>query len=565
MAPAKEKPGAALRQLEALKDEYGGDAASRKLRLIRLLDRSRLVRASEVARLHETLCFLRAYPDDREILTGVDEALFRFDERKDLRRHREALVNSGIAGTPIDFPFYWFTASWLARRWPDRLSVDWPVFERKSWLDKRFLALMPYCETLALEETSLPIREWVERLKGPDETDATFLIRRFEALRADPLARELFYQELDVPCRLAPGPSTPTRSRARYAAAPIVFQKRPPVRSRSGFRAEIDRPPRAVRSLPPREAQAVIDLAREAMVTRHRDLDVFVHGDRRDVRMIDCGGGLQFACIGATPEWRQMLDVVYGFLMIRNGMPIGYVLCSALFGSAEVAFNVFDAYRGSEAAHLFGRSLAIVRHLFRTDAFVLDPYQLGYENREGQKSGAWWFYYKLGFRPRDPEILRLVRAELAKLKRNPRYRSSPSTLNDLAAENMYLFLGRPRDDVVGVFSRDNVGFRVIRYLAERFGGRREAGIRSCSREAARLLVLRSRSDLTAGERVAWDRWSPLVMALPGVERWSRAERTALARVVRAKGGRRESEFVHLFDRHRRLRRAILELANRPPD
>ena len=138
-------------------------------------------------------------------------------------------------------------------------------------------------------------------------------------------------------------------------------------------------------------------------------------------------------------------------------------------------------------------------------------------------------------------------------------------MNDLAAENMYLFLGRPRDDVVGVFSRDNVGFRVIRYLAERFGGRREAGIRSCSREAARLLVLRSRSDLTAGERVAWDRWSPLVMALPGVERWSRAERTALARVVRAKGGRRESEFVHLFDRHRRLRRAILELANRPPD
>ena len=54
------------------------------------------------------------------------------------------------------------------------------------------------------------------------------------------------------------------------------------------------------------------------------------------------------------------------------------------------------------------------------------------------------------------------------------------------------------------------------------------------------------------------------MILPGVERWSRGEKTALIRVIRAKGGRRESDFVRLFDRHRRLRRAILKLAAEPP-
>ena len=67
-------------------------------------------------------------------------------------------------------------------------------------------------------------------------------------------------------------------------------------------------------------------------------------------------------------------------------------------------------------------------------------------------------------------------------------------------------------------------------------------------------------DLSAGERLAWERWSPLVLILPGVERWSAADRRALVRVVRAKGGRRESEFLRRFDRHPRLDQALLELA-----
>jgi hypothetical protein len=47
-----------------------------------------------------------------------------------------------------------------------------------------------------------------------------------------------------------------------------------------------------------------------------------------------------------------------------------------------------------------------------------------------------------------------------------------------------------------------------------------------------------------------------VLALPGVNRWSAANRRALVRVVRAKGGRRDSDFVKLFDAHPRLGPAL---------
>lgn len=146
------------------------------------------------------------------------------------------------------------------------------------------------------------------------------------------------------------------------------------------------------------------------------------------------------------------------------------------------------------------------------------------------------------------------------MRRNPRHRSSLATLRKLAAQNVFLHLQRPRKDVLGQVSLGNIGLRITRTLADRFGADRESAIRTCSREAARLLGLPSLRSFSAGERLAWERWSPLIMTLPGVKRWSRADKQALVRVVRAKGGRRESDFVSLFDRHRRLRQAVLKLA-----
>src|SRR4029077_15288644 len=137
---------------------------------------------------------------------------------------------------------------------------------------------------------------------------------------------------------------------------------------------------------------ALIDLAREAMVTRSRDLDVFCWGDPRDVRLVDAGGGLQCACIGALPERRLLLESVYGFLTLKNGVPIGYVLCSALFGSSEIAYNVFETFEGAQAGPVFGRVLRMGRSLFGSDSLTIYPYQLGHDNKEALVSGAWWFY-----------------------------------------------------------------------------------------------------------------------------------------------------------------------------
>jgi hypothetical protein len=314
-----------------------------------------------------------------------------------------------------------------------------------------------------------------------------------------------------------------------------------------------------VRSLPVGEARKVIHLAREAMITRSRDLDVFEHADERDIRLVTCDRGYQFACIGVVPERRLMLESVYGFLTLKNGMPIGYLLVGSLFNSSEVAFNMFETVRGAESGLIYSRVLAMVRRLFGSDTFMVPPYQLGHNNQEALESGAWWFYYKLGFRPKDAGVRRLLKTELGKIKRRPRHRTDITTLNELSSENMYLSLGSRRADVMGEISLGDIGLKVAHYLAERFGADREQGLRTCSAEAIRRLGVRSFSRYTAGEILTWKRWSPLVMLLDGVEAWKPAEKRALVEVIRAKGGLRESRFVELFNRHRKLRKAMLRL------
>jgi len=545
-----------LEQLEGLKSVYGGVSAEVKLGALSRLARRRLGRARDVLRLHEVLCFLRAYPDDMAVLAQVERMLAGFHRRADLRRHRHALADSGIAGTEIRFRFFAPVAFRLGHRWGDHLHVDWKAFRNRHRLDALLPLLALPAEGPGLDEWAFSVRQWLRRLKGPRETDAAFLTRRFLALPADETLRETLYDDLDPPLRLAPGPDTPSRTRAFHPVAEVAFQARPLLRARPDLRAEVRRRPRETRTTSPREGRALVDLACDAMVTRERDLDVFSYGDPGD-----WGGGLQLAAIGFVPERRLLLESVYGFLILKNGVPMGYALTSALYGSSEIAYNVFETFRGGEAGPVFGRVVATARVLFGSDAFTIVPYQLGGDgNEEAIRSGAFWFYQKLGFAPRDPGVSRILEEELGRMQRREAHRSDAATLRQLAAKNVYWTAGRERADILGLLPLPNVGLAVTRYVAGRFGSDREAAARACSREAAALLGVRSPRGFTPGERLAWERFAPLIVILPRVSRWSRDEKERLVQVVRAKGGRRESDFVRLFDRHRRLRRAIHELA-----
>lgn len=544
----------ALTSLELAKDSYGEGYAEAKLALLIRLEHCRLRSARGVIRLHEVLCFLCAYPDDARVLAQAQRMLGNFHRRPDLRRHRAALADTGIAGTAITYRFFWSSAHWLARRWPQWFRFDRSDIEPAERVRAALPLLVTPAESAWLKQSDVPAFEALDRLRAQEETDAAFLVRRVEAMPGDSATREAFWDSIDASFVLKPGSGTPSRTHAKVAGAPISFQTRPLRRTRPDLLAQIALAPRAVHELSPREGGQLLDLARGVMVTRSRDLDAFAYGDPRDVRIVDDGDGLAFMVNGVVPGRRALIAGTCGYLALHNGVPIGYGDLILVGRSAAVAFNAFETFRGGEAAWIFARLLAMLHHLFGSGAFSLDPYQLGHGNEEAIVSGAWWFYCKLGFQPQAAEPRRIMQAELARMKADPGHRSDRRTLRRLAA--WHLFFDLEGAHPAGLPPVAEVGARIAQYLAKRAGADRERALKECCSEAMQRLGLRSLQGFTADERMAWMRWSPLVVTIHGLQRWSTAEKRALVQLIRAKGGRGEGDFVALFAAHPKLERSL---------
>ncbi len=527
-----------LAKIERLKDRFDPSFAKEKSSLLARLEHSLLASASAVRRLHEVLCFIRAYPDNATVLRRVERMLAKFERRADLIRFREDLARSGIAGTKTWYPFFYPTALWLARRWPRRLRFDRTDAEAEASIASWLPALLTPLNAAALRELDLLGYAAIDRVRGA-ASDATFLVERIAAMPGNTFIREHVYDGINPSCELEPGADTPARSREKFFATPVVFQTALIRRARPDLREQIARAPRAVTRCSQTTGQRLLDLARAAMVTRERDLDAFAYGNTRDVWLIDDGDGLVFAVIGVEPERRAPVAAMYGALTLRNGVPIGYVQVDLVGRAAAVSFNTFETFRGFEAAFVFARLLAMVHHMFGAASFSIEPYQLGKDNDEGIESGAWWFYFKLGFRPRASDVLGVVRAEQARLRARPKHRSSTATLMRLAERHLFFELNPMHQSPLPALPPDVVGARGSERMQE---AARRAGV--------------SLRTWSAAERRVWKIWAPLVLLLP-LARWTEGERRALIRIVRAKAATSEREYISRFAAHTKLQRALL--------
>src|SRR5450755_1425063 len=95
-----------LAALERRRLEFGPVVAEEKLALLKQLAHTRLGSARAVMRLHEALCFIRAYPHDAAVLAQVQTMLAALDRRSDLRTHPNSMVTHAVCRLPArtDWP-----------------------------------------------------------------------------------------------------------------------------------------------------------------------------------------------------------------------------------------------------------------------------------------------------------------------------------------------------------------------------------------------------------------------------------------------------------------------------
>ena len=157
-------------------------------------------------------------------------------------------------------------------------------------------------------------------------------------------------------------------------------------------------------------------------------------GDPAHVVRADFGRGVEVFVSGVPPKHRLPLRAYHAGMFFKNAVPIGYIECLTLFEHMEVGFNLYYTFREGETAWLYARLLRLFRQLLRSTCFAVDPYQIGHHNDEAIESGAFWFYRKLGFRPANPKVARLLAEPRNRsCARIPAYRTPARTLRRLAA------------------------------------------------------------------------------------------------------------------------------------
>ncbi|MCC6316641.1 MAG: hypothetical protein IT361_03030 [Gemmatimonadaceae bacterium] len=549
------RAAALLRALARRRNDSTPDAVRARLRLLETLARRKLRSARAVAALHDELLFLVAFPHSRTLTTAARRALRGIARRvRDLSRSEaRRLQDSGIDGTRSTHAFMHGVARWLVRQ-RESVVPRWQRDKDAERLDPLIRLSMLPAELDAFDESGLSTRQWVQRASARLAGGVVEWLVGPRPLATDAASREL-YENAEVP--LVWSLANSRWSTSRNVAPGMGCGTRGPFRRVAGDPAAfISAPLTVVRRVGGSEAQDWVDASLAALAARCREVAAIANANLEEVYIAEFGEGVQLCLMGAGLADRLALEANYGYVMFSNRVPIGYGGVTALANQANTGINIFDAFRGSEAAYVFAQALRAFRGLFGVDRFVVSPYQFGADNDEAIQSGAYWFYDRLGFRRIDARARVLADRERRRLKA-PGQRSTPAVLRSLAGGDLVLELTRT-SAVAHVEERRlvDLGLRVAASLAHVPAGERIVHVLSQARRQKHRLT-GDRTALTPSERRGAVLLGPLLDLIErDASRWSARDRRDLWSVVRAKGILQERTFVRLSRTHERLWQAI---------
>jgi hypothetical protein len=568
-APVAKGTMAMLRKVEAARELRGPGCGAQVERVLAQLKDRTWTDASTLIRLHDALLFLRAFPQSPEVAAAADRLLTGL--AKDVIRLRDSGANmdefdseavSGIAGTRLTDTFTYEVARWLAQRYPHQVQADWEKNEDEQY--RPMSAVLPGFVPLLADdcfvEADTPFLTWLKNAAG-EGRELTWLLEQIDKAAIPVTEKTALYDSLSVEMKWELADGAASRTMARRAVPQFFFHEEPLIRrNQVSLAEELKSPPLPVRKLNRAEAEGILDMCRDAVTVRYRELYGTTRGDPDQVYEADPGRGVQIFLWGLPPDRRLPLRAYHAGFTLKNGVPINYIEGISLFAWIEIGFNTFYAYRDGETAWIYSKALHFFHQRTGVRCISVYPYQLGHENDEAIRSGAFWFYRKLGFRPGKPELMTLTESEERKIAARKNHRTSPSTLRKLAAGHVfYEFDQQPRGRWDN-FSARNIGFAVQRQMASNFGGNAQFMRRLASQVLAKFLRL----DLTSWrplERTAFENFAFVISLAPQFSEWSEMQKQALVEIIRAKAAPDEADYLRLLQQHHALRELILQLGS----
>lgn len=573
MTPQKNhhKVKALIKQLIDLHSIFDASATKKKLSLLKNLSRQTITGSKTLITYHDHLSFMRAYPDNAQILKLVENELKSFGKRistyKTKTRDKEAaeLYNSGIVNTISEYAYSLGVVEHLLTNYPKNLSIDWETNDDIPDKMTNFISyLLSWQENDTFDNDDyLDLNEWLEFARGKtSHGDLETFVKLVNCSELPRILQMHFYDSLDISVTWELKNSKGSRTLRRFPCKKYFYQKEPLRRRSKDLRDELKKPAAKLKHLPVKEGLNKVRDINEILAVRNRELYPLTYSNPAEVYLYEPGRGVQIYIFGALPEIRLPLESNFGALLIRNGLPIGYGVGATLFDRVEIAINIFPAFRGGESAFIIEQFFTMFHKHFNSNIFLVRSYQIGDDNDEAINSGALWFYYKLGFRHVNEQIRKLVEKEAQKIANSKTYRTSQNQLKKLAKSDVFLHFDPNKMDGFKELSIINLGRVVTDCAAKKYDGNRKLMSQKSIEIIEKVLPMKNRSSWSVDELTALKRMAPLLANIPDLARWSQKDKKGLVDIIRSKGSTCERRHSVLAGKHKKFKTALEKLASK---
>ncbi|MEP7256609.1 MAG: hypothetical protein ABI666_12590 [Ferruginibacter sp.] len=548
-----------VEQLSSLKGNYTPGVVQQKIKLLERLVFCPFINTTLFKTYHESLLFLCSQPDNSRVYQLAQEGLEKIKTiiEKKIKRYpsskHASLNGTGIYGTELVCSFSYEIARWLSDNFGNDVSLhsNNSNTEQVSKILGLFLPGMEYQE---ITQTNCNLQQRVQKLTGKKNKTASlrWLLDTMKADTKKETLRNVLYEQLQVYIRWKLKQPFYSRTFLRSLPQKTVYQEEaaPVIKNYKAFVRKKIKPPVI---LTPADQFLLLNVARTSLALLYSETDPVTFGDIKTVKYFNLENGISIALYTMEPSKRFTIESYIGYMAFKNSVPVAYG-GGWLFGErCKIGINIYPAFRAGNSALLFASILGLYHQYLGAKRFVVKPYQFGKNNPDGLRSGAFWFYYKLGFRPTDEILQNIATVEQYKKQTIPKYKTPLKILKQFTGSPVELVLDKK---AFPSFDASIVSKFITHYAINNFAGNRQDARQYCAKKLINIVRKTLPKKLTPyqleilNSQAAW--FAVLFASNEKAAGWTATEIQQLTRLLLSKYEADEINYVNYLRQHKKL-------------
>ncbi len=411
------------------------------------------------------LLFLIAHPSDTETLQFVETELNRLAStlKKYSTAQKSIFDNSGLPFTTTISTFSHDSLKYLSNYHEIEIKLD-SFYNSTAKLSDVLQFTLPTIEkeivTISTNNNSL-----LKSLKIKKDKNLDFILNEFDKLDNTPFIKDYLFNSVGIYVKIIPRSNQFSKIYNKVAVDKVYFH--------NDIIKQFDQLELLNRNLPKHkkfnkeEEKRIISVVKNSLALLQRETDPVTYMNVKSFRYFELERGISIAIYGITADRQLPLESYVGYTLFKNGFPAAYGGSWVLGKRALFGINIFESFRGGESGYMMCQLLRVYRKVFDVDYFEVEPYQYGLGNPEGISSGAFWFYYRFGFRLLDKRLDEVSSAEFEKIKTIKGYRTSKQILQQFTKSNIALNMGKEVP-----INMESIRNKVTNFISEKFNGNR---------------------------------------------------------------------------------------------